>query len=78
MSIKITNSAIEHWWVAAVVSEERYLVIFKAKYQSTAPIKLYSATSVEEALKTCIKLYIKWDENIYYLQRYTSLTFLKD
>lgn len=69
MSIKITNSALEHLWVAAVVPEERYLVVFKARYQSTAPFKFYSAAPVEEALKTCVRLYAKSDENIYYLQR---------
>lgn len=72
MSIKITNSALEHLWAAAMVSEETQLVILKARYQSTAPIKFYSAASVEEALKTCVTLYAKRDENIYYLQRYTQ------
>lgn len=55
-----------------MVSEETQLVILKARYQSTAPIKFYGAASVEEALKTCVTLYAKRDENIYYLQRYTQ------
>lgn len=38
--------------------KKRYLVIFKAKYQSTAPSNFCSAASIKEALNTCIKLYI--------------------
>lgn len=37
---------------------KRYLVIFKANYQSTALGNFCSATSINEALNTCIKLYI--------------------
>lgn len=75
--IRITNSSSEHLWVVTVMWKKRYLAIFKANYQSTAPSNFCSVAPVKEDLNTCIKLYTKWV--IYYLQTYTHkcLTYQK-